>query len=45
VQFGVAPSVVAQTARTLRSRGVFRGGVGRYSTFTHIDTRGQNVDW
>jgi hypothetical protein len=45
VQFSVAPSVVAQTARTLRSRGLFRGGVGRYSTFTHIDTRGQNVDW
>jgi len=45
VQFPVAPSLVAQTARTLRSSGLFRGGVGRYSTFTHIDTRGQNVDW
>jgi len=45
VQFEVSPSTVAQTARALRSSGVFRGGVGRYSTFTHIDTRGQNVDW
>ncbi|MCW1921479.1 D-Ala-D-Ala carboxypeptidase family metallohydrolase [Luteolibacter arcticus] len=45
VQFPVATSTVAQTARTLRSSGLFRGGVGRYSTFTHIDTRGQNVDW
>ncbi|MCW1883353.1 D-Ala-D-Ala carboxypeptidase family metallohydrolase [Luteolibacter flavescens] len=45
VKFPVAPSTVAQTARTLRSSGLFRGGVGRYSSFTHIDTRGQNVDW
>lgn len=45
VQLPVRPSVVVQTARGLRSRGVFRGGIGRYSTFTHIDTRGQNVDW
>lgn len=45
VQFPVAPSVVAQTARAMRSKGVFRGGVGRYPTFTHVDTRGQNADW
>ena len=45
VQFPVHASTVAQTARTLRSRGLFRGGVGRYSGFTHVDTRGQNVDW
>ena len=23
----------------------FKGGVGRYSGFTHIDTRGRNADW
>jgi hypothetical protein len=45
VKFPVHASTVAQTARTLRSRGMFRGGVGRYSAFTHVDTRGQNVDW
>ncbi len=45
VKFAAAASTVAQTARTLRSRGLFRGGVGRYSGFTHVDTRGQNVDW
>lgn len=45
VKFPVHASTVAQTARTLRSRGLFRGGVGRYSGFTHVDTRGQNVDW
>jgi hypothetical protein len=45
VKFASRPSMVAQTARSLRSRNLFRGGVGRYSGFTHIDTRGQNVDW
>ncbi len=45
VRFPVRASVVAQTARSIRSRGMFRGGVGRYSSFTHVDTRGQNVDW
>ena len=45
VKCPVPASTVAQTARTLRSRGMFRGGVGRYSGFTHVDTRGQNVDW
>lgn len=45
VKFPVRPSTVANTARSLRSRGIFRGGIGRYGTFTHIDTRGQNVDW
>jgi hypothetical protein len=45
LQFGAAPSTVASVARQLRSRGLFKGGIGRYSSFTHIDTRGSNVDW
>lgn len=45
VKFGVGSSTIARTARSLRSHGLFQGGVGRYSGFTHIDTRGQNVDW
>ena len=45
VKFAARPSSVASVARGLRSRGHFSGGVGRYRTFTHIDTRGQNVDW
>ena len=45
VKFAASPSTVAGTARSLRTRGLFRGGVGRYGSFTHIDTRGQNVDW
>lgn len=45
VKFHSRPSSVASIARGLRSRGHFRGGVGSYYSFTHIDTRGQNVDW
>ena len=45
VKFAASPSSVAGAARTIRSAGLFRGGVGRYDTFTHIDTRGENVDW
>ncbi|YCM45524.1 D-Ala-D-Ala carboxypeptidase family metallohydrolase [Verrucomicrobiaceae bacterium 227] len=45
LQFGVSPRTVASVARQLRSRGLFKGGIGRYSSFTHIDTRGTNVDW
>jgi len=33
------------TARKMRTEGLFKGGVGSYSSFTHVDTRGQNADW
>lgn len=36
---------VASVARYLRKKGKFEGGVGRYSSFVHVDTRGYNVDW
>ena len=42
---GVSTYHVAAAARDLRSRGLFRGGIGRYSAFVHVDTRGLNVDW
>ncbi|MGB1129241.1 MAG: D-Ala-D-Ala carboxypeptidase family metallohydrolase [Haloferula sp.] len=45
VKFPVSSWTVSKTSRSLRSRGLFRGGVGHYSGFTHIDTRGHNVDW
>lgn len=28
-----------------RSAGAFRGGIGVYKTFVHVDTRGVNADW
>lgn len=40
-----SPWRVAANARKMRTKGHFKGGVGRYSSFTHIDTRGSNADW
>lgn len=45
VKFPVKASLVTATARDLRERGLFKGGVGGYWDFTHIDTRGENVNW
>ncbi len=45
VKFPVRASQVTATARELRDLGLFRGGVGGYWDFTHIDARGQNIDW
>jgi hypothetical protein len=45
VTFPVAAPVMARTIRSYRNRGLFRGGVGAYPAFTHVDTRGTNVDW
>ncbi|MFD2257342.1 D-Ala-D-Ala carboxypeptidase family metallohydrolase [Luteolibacter algae] len=45
VQFETSAYNVTKAARSLRDRGLFKGGVGSYSTFTHVDTRGQNVNW
>ncbi len=43
--FSCPPGKVAAMARAMRSTGLFKGGVGRYGGFTHIDTRGANADW
>jgi len=45
MRFDSSPRRVASTARDMRKQGVFKGGVGRYPGFTHLDTRGTNVDW
>lgn len=45
VKFETSARYVTQTARAVRKRGLFKGGVGSYSSFTHIDTRGTNVNW
>ena len=45
VQFETSARNVTHAARSLRDRGLFKGGVGSYPTFTHIDTRGTNVNW
>lgn len=45
VRFPVRASKVTSTARELRDLGLFKGGVGGYWNFTHIDCRGQNINW
>ncbi|NWK56846.1 DUF882 domain-containing protein [Verrucomicrobiaceae bacterium N1E253] len=42
---GVSAYHAQYVAKQLRKQGVFKGGVGRYPSFTHIDTRGTNVSW
>lgn len=39
------PQDWAALLRSMRDEGLFKGGVGVYSTFVHVDTRGQNTDW
>lgn len=45
IVFPCPPGKVAAMARAMRASGLFKGGVGRYGGFTHIDTRGANADW
>jgi Peptidase M15 len=45
IVFKCPPGKVAAMARAMRATGLFKGGVGRYGGFTHIDTRGTNADW
>ncbi|HEY5740970.1 MAG TPA: D-Ala-D-Ala carboxypeptidase family metallohydrolase [Terrimicrobiaceae bacterium] len=45
IVFNCPPGKVAAMARAMRATGLFKGGVGRYGGFTHIDTRGANADW
>jgi hypothetical protein len=40
-----SPKRVAAELRKLRTAGLFRGGIGTYRTFVHLDTRGHNADW
>ncbi|MCZ4289946.1 D-Ala-D-Ala carboxypeptidase family metallohydrolase [Hoeflea alexandrii] len=35
----------ANAVKRLRDVGVFKGGVGKYRTFVHVDTRGDNKNW
>jgi len=42
---GVSPYHAASVARRLRDKRKFKGGVGQYSSFVHVDTRGYNADW
>ena len=43
--FASGPEKAAEAAMKLRESGAFRGGIGTYSGFIHIDTRGHNATW
>lgn len=42
---GKSPSQVYSVLKSWRNQGRFRGGLGLYSRFVHIDTRGYNSNW
>jgi uncharacterized protein YcbK (DUF882 family) len=42
---GYTPHEVWKVLKEWRDKGKFKGGLGLYSTFVHIDTRGVNKDW
>jgi len=39
------PADWASVLKAMRTEGLFKGGIGTYSSFVHVDTRGENVDW
>lgn len=41
----VSSYTAARKLKQMRDRGMFKGGIGTYSTFVHIDTRGANATW
>lgn len=42
---GMSPTRVFNALKKMRDGGSFRGGIGKYKTFVHIDTRGNNATW
>ncbi len=42
---GASPSQSAAKLLELRAAGFFHGGVGLYSSFVHVDARGNNATW
>ena len=42
---GVGPAKIFAELQKMRAEGLFKGGLGKYSTFVHVDTRGYNATW
>jgi len=40
-----SPATLHKILTQMRREGLFRGGIGRYKTFVHVDVRGKNADW
>jgi uncharacterized protein YcbK (DUF882 family) len=42
---GYSPKQIHALLLAKRNKGLFKGGLGLYNTFVHIDTRGHNAGW
>ena len=42
---GATPADFFWVLQGLRAAGAFEGGLGLYSSFVHVDTRGENATW
>jgi hypothetical protein len=40
-----SPATLHRILQEMRAEGLFRGGIGKYRTFVHVDVRGKNADW
>jgi len=40
-----SPATLHRILTQMRAEGLFRGGIGTYRTFCHVDVRGKNADW
>ncbi len=40
-----SPATLHKILTQLRAEGFFKGGIGKYRTFVHVDVRGRNADW
>ena len=40
-----SPATLHKILTQMRREGLFRGGIGRYKTFTHVDVSGRDADW
>jgi uncharacterized protein YcbK (DUF882 family) len=40
-----SPATLHGILKKMRSEGFFKGGIGKYRTFNHVDVRGRNADW
>jgi len=45
VKANSGPAEWAGVLRQMRQSGLFKGGIGVYPSFVHVDTRGVNRDW
>ncbi len=41
----VTPNAAAAILKEFRKKGDFKGGIGIYPSFVHVDTRGYNATW